>query len=152
MEHLAFGVSIIIIIMLLCLITRNYVKVLSSNWDDGSTSMTKIKWEEKRKDVRVEVKWPVTMETAGGSLNGETKNVSIGGAFICCQKPLSLKETFRLSMNPTNHQPVTVTAEVLWSNSNVPESEIVNRGMGVRFLGISNEDRQFISEVLADHQ
>jgi hypothetical protein len=54
-------------------------------------------------------------------------------------------------MNPPHHQAIIATAEVVWSNANVPESEIINRGMGVRFLEISNENRQFITEAAADH-
>lgn len=99
----------------------------------------------------MKVKWPFTIETAEGLLNGETINISIGGAFICCQKLPRLKETFHLTLNPPNHQALTATVAVVWSNFNVPESEIVNRGIGVRFLEISNEDRQFISKVVSDH-
>jgi len=42
-------------------------------------------------------------------------------------------------------------ASIVWTNFNVPESEIVNLGMGIHFLEISKEDRQFISEVVADN-
>jgi uncharacterized protein (TIGR02266 family) len=100
----------------------------------------------------MEAKWPVTIETTDGFLNEEMINVSTGGAFICCRKLPRLKETFQLTTNPPNNQPLTVTSEVVWSNFSVPESEVINRGMAVRFLEISDEDRQFISEIVADHQ
>jgi len=151
MEQIAYGLLIIAIVMLLYLSISDYRKKFSSNAFNPSTAGTKIKWQEKREALRVEVKWPVTIETVEGHLNGETMDICISGAFICCQKPPQPKGMFRLTMNPPNHQALTATAEVVWSNSNVPESEIVNRGMGVRFLEISNEDRQFISEVAAGH-
>jgi hypothetical protein len=38
-----------------------------------------------------------------------------------------------------------VKAEVVWSNKYGPDDEINPRGMGVRFLKISSQDRKFIA-------
>jgi hypothetical protein len=38
-----------------------------------------------------------------------------------------------------------VKAEVVWSNIYGPDDEINPRGMGVRFLKISSQDRKFIA-------
>jgi len=152
MELIFYGALLIAIVMLIFLsLGGDYRKKASSNVAKVSTTRTKIKFPDRRVAKRVEVKWPVTIETGKGPINGETMNVSISGAFICCQNPLSAKETFRLTMNPPHHQAIIATAKVVWSNSNVQESEISNRGMGVCFLGISIEDRQLISEAAADH-
>ena len=147
------AVTLIVVLVFLYMYLRRYRKVTSSSRAKESMAAgTKIKWQEKREDLRMETKLPVTIETADGFLNEEMINVSTGGAFICCRKLPRLKETFQLTTNPPNYQPLTVTAEVVWSNFSVPESDVINRGMGVRFLEISDEDRQFISETVADHQ
>ena len=99
---------------------------------------------ERRTHHRFEVGWPVTMETGQNSTPGEIKDISIGGAFIQCQQPLPLNETFRLTICPPNRLPIVATAQVCWSNSNVPKDKVVRRGMGVRFLEISEEDRMFV--------
>ena len=151
MGKLATGVLVVAIILFFYLYTRDYRRGSSSNGADGLTAGTKINWQEKRGSSRVDVKWPVTIETAEGSYDGEIVNVSTGGAFICGQKLPRLKETFRLTINPLNHQAVIITAEVLWSNFSVPESEVIKRGMGVRFLDVADEDRRFISGVVADY-
>jgi len=39
-----------------------------------------------------------------------------------------------------------VKAEVVWSNRYGPNDEINPRGMGVRFLKISSQDRKFIAK------
>ena len=39
-----------------------------------------------------------------------------------------------------------VKAEVVWSNIYGPDDEINPRGMGVRFLNISSDDRKFIAK------
>jgi len=151
MGSIAFGVLIIGILMLFYLFSRSYRKECISNGMGGSTTATKIKLLEMREAIRAGVTWPVTIESAEGILKGETINVSIGGAFICCQKLPALEKTFRLTLNPPQHQPLKAIAEVVWSNFNVPESEIVHRGIGIRFSEISHEDRQFIAKTVKDH-
>ena len=53
---------------------------------------------ERRLQPRVEVRWPVTMLTSEGSMQGETRDISMQGAFIFCDKPLPLSERFVLSV------------------------------------------------------
>ncbi len=74
-------------------------------------------------------------------------NISLGGAFICCKKPLPMKEVFRLTMMVPENEPLMATAEVVWSNANVPEEKIVNRGMGVRFIKMSDRHIQVVQEL-----
>ena len=151
MGLLFIGMSIIVTILFLCLSSKDYRKKRPSDRTDVLIAGNKIKSQGRREALRVEIKWPVTIETSEGSISGEIVNVSIDGAFICCQKLPRLKETFRLNISPPDHQAVRVNAEVVWSNFSVPEGEVVNRGMGVRFIEVSNEDRQFIARTIADH-
>jgi uncharacterized protein (TIGR02266 family) len=105
--------------------------------------------EEKRQYSRVDITYPVKMRTSQGTIEAETKNISLGGAFICCRQPLSLGENFGLTIEAPDHQPLTVNAEVVWSNINVPDDRIVNRGMGIRFLQIKKDDGRFLNEVIS---
>jgi hypothetical protein len=50
-----------------------------------------------------------------------------------------------------NRDPLTVNAEVVWSNINVPDEKIVNRGMGIRFIQVTEDDREFLSEMISAH-
>jgi hypothetical protein len=91
------------------------------------------------------------METPQGTIEAETKNIGLSGAFIRCRKPLPLKESFRLTIDAPNHDPLTVKAEVIWSNINVPDEMVLNRGMGIRFIRITKDDREFLNQVLSAH-
>lgn len=73
---------------------------------------------EKRKDARADINWTVSMETPDGTVEAEARNISLGGAFICCQKPLPIGEIFRLTMIGPDNEPVVVLAKVVWSNVN----------------------------------
>jgi hypothetical protein len=105
-------------------------------------------WEEKRTHPRFEFRWPASIETPEGGVPVETKDVSMGGAFILCEKPWPLNEEFRVTLQIPNQDPLTLTAEVVWSNCNVPADKVVNRGMGIRFVRNTPEVRQRLLQAL----
>jgi len=106
--------------------------------------------EEKRKQPRADSNWPVSMETSEGTVDAEVKNISLGGAFICCKKPLPLGQVFPLTMICPDNEPVIATAEVVWSNVNVPDEKVINRGMGVRFIKMSDRHIQLVRQLFQE--
>ena len=150
---LKLGLSGIILVLTLALIYTigDYLRKRNhSKHTVGATANLFLKtMEEKRQYPRVDITYPVKMETSQGTIEAETKNLSLGGAFICCQKPLALGENFSLTIDTPYHQPLTVNAEVVWSNTNVPDDKVVNRGMGIRFLQITEKDREFLDQLIS---
>jgi len=126
-----------------------FLKVRNPSGSDAQTSMklSQVAGEEKRKHPRVNVNWRVSMETPDGIVEGEIKNISLGGAFICCKRPLPLGKVFPLTMIGPDDEPVTATAKVAWSNVNVPDEKVINRGMGVRFIKMSERHIQIVRQV-----
>ena len=106
--------------------------------------------KENREHPRVDIHWPVSMETPDGMIKAEVKNISVGGAFICCEKPLPLKKVFGLTMVGPDNESVTATAEVVWSNVNVSDEKVVNRGMGVRFIKMSDRHIQLVKQLFQE--
>ncbi len=102
---------------------------------------------ERREQPRAKIKWPVIVQHNDGHIEGETLNFSINSAFIRCSKPLKLNEIFEMTIDAPNRR-LALNAEVVWSNTYGRDDKITPRGMGVRFLDISSEDRDFIAEVL----
>ena len=98
---------------------------------------------------RPELKWSVSAQVGGGIMHGETRDVSLQGAFIRCQNPLNLNEVFDMVVD-VPEKSLNVRAEVVWSNIHGPDDKITPRGMGVRFVKISKEDRRIIAQKL-DH-
>jgi uncharacterized protein (TIGR02266 family) len=150
---LKLGLSGVIFVLTLTLIYAigDYLKKRTRSKQPGDiTANLFVKaMEEKRQFPRADITYPVKMETSQGTVEAETKNISLGGAFICYQKPLPLGENFSLTIETPYHKPLTVSAEVVWSNSNVPDDKVVNRGMGIRFLQITEDDRKFIDQVIS---
>ena len=94
---------------------------------------------------KANLRWQVNALTPEGPLEGVTKDVSTRGAYVCCARPLRLNEVFHMSIN-SPEKSLNVKAEVVWSNIHGPDDEISPRGMGVRFLKISSQDRKFIAK------
>ena len=99
---------------------------------------------------RIKIKWPVTVKTAKGSMDGVTLDLGTDGAFILCANPLRLNEVFDIVINAPD-QPIEAKAEVIWSNIYGPNDDITPRGMGVRFIEISGAHRRVIAKVALKH-
>lgn len=107
-------------------------------------------FNENRRHPRVKIKWPVVMTTANGLADGQTQNISLGGAFIRCLKKPNLEGNFRLVMT-TKDRLILVNAEVVWSNGRKSEGRANHHEMGVRFTKLSSNDRTFLSGVISSH-
>ena len=106
--------------------------------------------KEKRTYPRAPIKWYVTLQGSEGEMDGITTNVSPNGVFIRCKEPLKLNEVFDMVIDAPNRS-LKVTVEVVWSNRYGPDDEVTPRGMGVRFLHISGEDRRFIAKASLEY-
>lgn len=89
--------------------------------------------KERRLQPRVDVSWPVTMLTSEGPINGETKDISMQGAFIYCDKPMPLAERFVLSVKAPAAS-MQVMAQVIWSENSSHGKKVKPLGIGVRFI------------------
>jgi hypothetical protein len=105
--------------------------------------------QKKRMYPRAELTWPVSAQVGGSLIEGVTKNIGVSGAYVCCARPLRLNEVFNMVIN-TPDKPLNIKAEVVWSNIHGPDDEINPRGMGVRFIEISDEDRRLITHEVTD--
>lgn len=97
---------------------------------------------ERRRHARADIRWPVTIETPRGLIQGETKNVSESGAYVECAQPPEPGEDVTIRMLPPDRAPLKITAEVIWAAGNPPF------GMGMAFTEISEEDRGYIAEAV----
>jgi Tfp pilus assembly protein PilZ len=106
---------------------------------EGSSSSAKISWEEKRRHPRVAIDWWASIEKSGQNTQVQLRDISLGGAFVLCREPLALNENFQITLDLPDQASLQLNAEVVWSNANIPADEVVNRGMGIRF--IQNEEK-----------
>jgi len=103
--------------------------------------------EENRAYPRAMLKWALLAKVDGKVIEGVTKDISVSGAYVCCAKPLKLNVVLNMIIKAPDKS-LSVKAEVVWSNIYGPDDNINPRGMGVRFLTISGEDRKVIAKAV----
>lgn len=107
---------------------------------------------ERRRHVRVKIDWPVKVFADHGTVEGEAKNLSSEGIFLCCDEPLRLNETFRMSLSPPNHDAVGLTGMVIWSDLYGLDEKNIPVCMGISFIQVTDKDREVIKELLSIYQ
>ena len=144
-----YSIMVLFFWFLLVLVVYYFLNVRNHSELDYHTSMRLYRnvETEKRKDPRADINRPVSMETSGGTIEAEARNISLGGALICCKKPFPIGEVFRLTMIGPDSEPLTATMKVARSNVNLPPEKVVNRGMGVRFIRMSDRHIQLVQQI-----
>ena len=104
-----------------------------------------------KKYPRAGVKWYVLAQSADREVDGVTKEISPRQAYIRCNKPFRLNEIVDVAITAPDRK-LEFQAEVVWSNIYGYDDDITPRGMGVRFLEISEEDKKYISDLIQEHK
>jgi len=101
---------------------------------------------------KANLKWPVVIQNGESSIEGVTLTLNPNQAYIRCAKPLKLYEVIELTINvPDSDCSIKARAEVVFSNIYGPDDQISPRGMIVRFLEISSDDRKVIAKEAFEH-
>ena len=100
---------------------------------------------EKRKSPRTEVRWPVTIITAKGPVEGEVRNISLEGVFIHCLKRLKVNATYRLLISPPGEE-IEARGKLLWSNLEDAAARDTLQGVGFCFVKVNEVHRKFLRE------
>lgn len=149
---IAAGGGAVFVGIVLFLFIRFYFKkrVKPSISSKGTpASARRINWEEKRTEPRLAVSWNASFAAPHGPGHVQLKDISRGGAFVVCPAPLPLSERFQIVVDLPDGTPLTLNAEVVWSNANVPADMVVNRGMGVRFVDNDASKRQLLTDAIS---
>ncbi|MBW1981134.1 MAG: PilZ domain-containing protein [Deltaproteobacteria bacterium] len=106
--------------------------------------------ERSRLDARVDVRWPVAIETVMGTIQAETVNISLTGALLDCVQPLPLGDVVKITMNASERF-VEMVAEVVRSRhfqhagSREPHYKIA-----IKFVQVPRESSRFLALVVND--
>jgi Tfp pilus assembly protein PilZ len=114
-------------------IARSSERVLKS-------SNKKMSEKEQRIHPRRQVRWSVSILAANGLRRGETEDISLGGAFIRCEKPPRPNEKVLLTFEDWSSS-MRVFAQVAWTNLASEDSRDKPTGMGVQFLQFLSTSR-----------
>ncbi len=103
---------------------------------------------ENEEPERLKLICPAFIEKSQGVLKVSLRELTPSGAFLTCPNPRPMGQTFQVRLLIANQPPLTFDAEVLWNNQNVSADTVINRGMKVRFLQLSPDDRKALSDIM----
>lgn len=106
---------------------------------------------ERRRQARILVNWPVIVVTPQRYIGGEARNVCLGGAGILCTTDPGQDGPLRMVIQvPTREEFLQVTCVVAWSNPHEQLDGIYSCEAGVRFTSFIGDGRQYLSDVILD--
>jgi hypothetical protein len=123
----------------------SHARAGASRWSSADEEPEK----SDRSADRIICRCPVQIKTGGRELTAELVNIGLAGAFLSCHEPLPVGHVFQIVIARSLETPVVLNAEVTWNNANVAEQNVVNRGMGVRFLDLPENGRKAIGSLIA---
>ncbi len=145
-----------ILTIILCILFFIIYKILSrikttakGLSDGGKLAEFKHVTEAKMPPVeRLSLTCPAVIERSQGFTKVGIKEISINGAFVTCPKPFPVGKAFKIKLLFENENPLELNADVLWNNENVPRDKVVARGMKVRFLQLTPDERQILKDIV----
>jgi c-di-GMP-binding flagellar brake protein YcgR len=111
---------------------------------------------ERRLYHRVRVRWPTTLVTRQGAIDGITRNLSLGGVFLYYNHadpqalPLRKHDQVDIVLKIPGHDHIQASAVVKWSDILALEETGTILGVGLEFVEIRPEDREYLLEVIAE--
>ncbi len=137
--------------------SRIYNSVKKHNSGDSSSikicvSGTNEKVTDKRGNARIKINMPLLVfnDSLAGAVPATAGDISLCGAFLKCDTPVSIGEKLRLEFLNETRLPV-MSANVVWSNSGVRNEMILNRGVGIKFNDVTFGTRKILEQILAEH-
>lgn len=104
--------------------------------------------KEKRRSKRSNVRWPVAVESEQGTIQGETRNISLNGIYVRCDEPLRVNEDFRMAIIPPNRQAIGLTGKVVWADMYGIDQDENAFGIGICLVEIAKEDKEFLQNAM----
>jgi hypothetical protein len=101
------------------------------------------------KHPTIKTRWPITINTEQGGIDGELRTVTHAGIFIHCDKPLSHNETYRMVIRPTPELSVEVQGKLILSNPGRTKATNLSN-MALSFVKISEADHRRLKSLISD--
>lgn len=103
----------------------------------------------QRKEERILKTLSLRFKDRQAFIKAYTENLSEGGLFIRTENPLKKGDVLLLKLQlPGIAEPMEVKSEVAWTRKQVEDSANRASGMGIKFTGISDHDRNVVKEYI----
>jgi Tfp pilus assembly protein PilZ len=107
---------------------------------------------ERREYPRAEAKWPVTLITPEGQIEGEIENFTPKGLFVSCAEVPPSEGILRLVIKVPGRPTMNVAGKVIWTTIIDTTESGAKLGVGIQFTEISESDLKVLQEAMTEHQ
>ena len=108
---------------------------------------------EELQRQRAEVRWPVTLLTPHGPIDGETEYISLSRVLVVSKTSLPSEGDIGLLIKAPNHEALHMTSEVVSTTVNDSDDSVSCFGVELQLTNISEVDREFLCKIIANqHQ
>jgi len=105
--------------------------------------------DERRSQPRIEVNWPIQVNSDNSCIEGITKNINLQGMCILCKEPLLLEENISISIFPPNCKSINVVGKIIWADFYALDlKEETPVSIGLSFIKLSIKDRHLLKEII----
>jgi hypothetical protein len=104
---------------------------------------------QKYEDQRAEVKWPVTLLTPHGPIDGTTEYISISRVHVASKSLLPSEGTISLLIKTPNHQALHMTGEVVNTAVNDSDDGTTSFGVELQLTSMSDTEKDFLYGIIA---
>ena len=106
---------------------------------------------ERREYPRAEAKWPVTLITPEGQIEGEIENFTPKGLFVSCSEVPPSEGIIRLVIKVPGRPTMNVAGKVIWSTIIDTTESGARLGVGIQFTEISESDLKVLQEAMTGY-
>ena len=103
---------------------------------------------DRREHDRIEVAWTVDCVADDTFLFASIANISQMGIFVRTIEPLEIGTRMDLTFAPPGYEPFKLHGAVAWVNPVREGGDNPNPGMGIRFVGLTLDERERLVEVI----
>jgi hypothetical protein len=106
---------------------------------------------DKGNQPSIAARWPITIITKQGRVEGESRNITVTGVFINCDEELRKDETCRMVIKPPRKNSIEVKGKLVWSNRDSSNRRRSLPGMGFSFVRVNKEDLHLLNQAVVSN-
>ena len=103
---------------------------------------------DKGNQPSIAARWPITIITKKGRIEGESRNITVTGVFINCNEDLQKDEACRVVLKPPQKNSIEVKGTLVWSNRESNNGHGSLPGMGFSFVKVNEEDLHLLNQAV----
>ncbi len=103
--------------------------------------------------TKISVRWPITIISEKGTLEVESRNITLRGVFIKSQGDLRNNddEIFQMIIRGPRQKSVLVKGKMVWANSHEKRRSRSLSGGDFFFVKVVKEDREILRNLISEH-